>query len=817
MFGNLLPVGPLPVPPIVLLILLLAFVSLAAGIALALFLRDEESGGEIEALDNPGSDQQPGDQQAEPSTEESPVNDGDIPSGNVLDEPSERQKSALAPGYVQEDPENHEHLQLNQTFTREYFVSGWPENFKAGFMEDFFTQSGLNIDVSISIDPVEKTNALPELKEAIGQLRADKDRLQEAGQYEAAEDKDRILKEHQTLRNAVRDRGKRMVDAGFYLTVEAPSKDALDDVSDEVEETLEDKGFTLTLKKKDQEDTHRSVSPISVDEIQMKRSMADEHIAAMFPFVGSTILQEGGIPLGENAQNRTPIIYDRFTHGNGYNWLTIGNIGAGKSFSTKTHHVRRRARDDDTILIWLDPLEGFAGPTEALNGNHILVGGSRGLNPLEIEPVPEDVLEENPQLDPGSAKLKDLKSFFESLWEMRGGDDGLGELWNTLESDIRDAYLEKGIDLNDPSTFHKENPTIRDNLIPVLLNHVVDVQSNSAIHDLLSGRDDYDIQDIIDTEGMETAFEEERRRAVKLLLAMQPFAEGGAMDHLGGESEINIKDEDIVWLDLQLQEGRDTLGLMMKLLFSSVYERAKTTDKNVIFAIDEAKYIMEDKSALSFLETRTRHSRHHNLSIQLITQTVDEFFVHEDAAKAIADNCAHKLIFKTEGLTDDHASKIGMNPRQAAFARNAKEGDKERGYSEGVLGISGRGWTPIHISASDTEAAIVDWEPGQPASELPGMGEIDEIPEAVEHLTKQLQRQYQQNVQARVHKERGIPEVTIHTDEGEEVTYVDREQLFDEDGNVVDLAEELGIEVENIETPTPKPDGGTDPSETTDT
>jgi len=69
----------------------------------------------------------------------------------------------------------------------------------------------------------------------------------------------------------------------------------------------------------------------------------------------------------------------------------------------------------------------------------------------------------------------------------------------------------------------------------------------------------------------------------------------------------------------------------MQLLISLVYERAKETDKEVVFVIDEARYIMQDAASLAFLETVFRHHRHHDLSIRLITQTVDEFFEHAES------------------------------------------------------------------------------------------------------------------------------------------------------------------------------------------
>jgi len=64
---------------------------------------------------------------------------------------------------------------------------------------------------------------------------------------------------------------------------------------------------------------------------------------------------------------------------------------------------------------------------------------------------------------------------------------------------------------------------------------------------------------------------------------------------------------------------------MMQVLFNAVYERAKGTDKRVIFAIDEAHYLLNDSASLGYLETAVRHSRHYDLSLQFITQTSGEF------------------------------------------------------------------------------------------------------------------------------------------------------------------------------------------------
>jgi type IV secretory pathway VirB4 component len=129
--------------------------------------------------------------------------------------------------------------------------------------------------------------------------------------------------------------------------------------------------------------------------------------------------------------------------------------------------------------------------------------------------------------------------------------------------------------------------------------------------------------------------------AIWLLDQLRPFVPGGGFENLGRQSEFDIENERVVYLDMTEQGGciGGHTSLLMELLISLVYERAKETDKRVVFVIDEARYLMKDAATLDYLETIFRHHRNHDLSIRLITQTVDEFLDH-DVAKIILDQCA---------------------------------------------------------------------------------------------------------------------------------------------------------------------------------
>jgi hypothetical protein len=270
---------------------------------------------------------------------------------------------------------------------------------------------------------------------------------------------------------------------------------------------------------------------------------------------------------------------------------------------------------------------------------------------------------------------------------------------------------------------------------------------------------------------------------------MEAFLEGNALANLGRESEFEFGEEEVIWLDLQQQEGRGGLGLMMNLLFSAVYERGKQSDKNIIFAIDEARYIMRDKAALQFLEQAVRHSRHYDLSIQFITQTIDEFFQH-DEAKAIADQCDHKLFFHTEGLDADIADKVNMNEVGAKFARNATPGDEDTGYSEAVFGVADEGWYPIHIRAMDEEAAVVDLDPeAEIQKALPGMGDDEEIHPRVEAIRDHLIDKHTETTGEEIAPV--VPETEVQTESGQD-SVVDVSALDEKETTVYDVVDTEG-------------------------
>lgn len=153
--------------------------------------------------------------------------------------------------------------------------------------------------------------------------------------------------------------------------------------------------------------------------------------------------------------------------------------------------------------------------------------------------------------------------------------------------------------------------------------------------------------------------------------------------------------------------GTTETSLMMTVLFTIVYERAKTTDERVVFAIDEAHYLFRDETALAFLETAVRHSRHYDMSIQFITQTGGEFTLTPET-QTIANLCSLRQLHFVDEADEKLADWFDLSERQIGWVRTAKAGDDEDGYSEALLGIDEEGWFPLRVRASPVEAELLD-------------------------------------------------------------------------------------------------------------
>lgn len=594
-------------------------------------------------------------------------------------------------------------VERGNAWVKTMFISDWPDNAQPGVLDMITTYPSANVDVSIHASPRPQQQAVGQFENALRELQTEEQTKRETGDPSVSTTQ-RRMREHQEILTQVTEGSQSVFDVSMYLTIRAETRERVERVARRIKTELEKKQLTAKAIAHRQDDGMTSASPVAKDVLardvpDVATPMLGRAVGSLFPFSATTILEESGILYGWHATTESPVMVDRYARPNGYNIFTAGIIGAGKSFSTKLHLLRHLAKERDTILIMIDPLEGFKELAEALDAERVVVGGQRGINPMEIRETPQRVIDEDGEVDPFNQRFSTVMSFLESFF--RTVSDAGGGLEKheraVLGEAVREAYRRKGI-TQDPSTHRNESPTITD-----VISILAEIDEDAAA--FLSAAESDDAP-----EPTERYVDRWETAASDLRIAMRPF-QSGQYQNLSGESDVDLHDAKVTYLDLQQGEGEREMGLMMQMLLDTVYQRAKNTDKKVILCIDEAHYMMQaggdDQSGLDWLERLTRHSRHHDLSLHLVTQKASDFLVNE-TAKTIADNCSQKIIHRLPGLSDEHAEALGLSEREAEFVRRAKPGTRERGWSHALLDVQDGATIPIKVSALSAEAEIID-------------------------------------------------------------------------------------------------------------
>jgi type IV secretory pathway VirB4 component len=630
----------------------------------------------------------------------------------LLDDIAESHKTVTAPAAIEWETRA---ARVGEQWTTTLYIADYPDYPNDGYLSELFEMTDVQFDLTAHITPKNQERARNELQDIADDLQVDADLEQSVRSAYLQERANEAAATYKAVEN-----GANVFDQGMFITVRADEKEELRDAVQKVKSALRDDPANLTPKTAicRQDLALQSAAPIGDNEFGRTSIALGGAVGALLSSPhNATILEEGGVEFGIHKDNQSPVVIDPFARDNGYAMFTVGDTGSGKSFSSKQNFIRSIEQSKDRIGIILEPLNNWAGVAEALDAKRITVGGTLGLNPLEIRETPEHVQRAmGEDASPFNEKLDDAMSFLTNFFALRG--ISLGDRRTTLELALKRAYKRNGI-TDDISTHDNPSPTIRD-MMDVFEDMVDDPEEFVVRSDEEAGKIKED--------------------ATWLLDQLRPFENDGRHANLGQESDFDIRDEKVIYLDLAQQEGSvdSSTALTMQLLISLVYERAKVSEKEVVFYIDEARYIMQDAASLAFLETVFRHHRHHDLSIRLVTQTVDEFFEHAES-EAILDQCAVKQFHRLDGMDEEWADEFGLNYAQMRFVQDAVPGNEDAGFSEALVGVDGE-WRGIKVKAMPKEKQVIDFDPtSQVRSSLPGAGdeavdtEMQEFQEELEH------------------------------------------------------------------------------------
>lgn len=485
-----------------------------------------------------------------------------------------------------------------------------------------------NTKVVMHVKPVDKYKAIKRIDKCIGEMATKQIIADKASEANSAETHEETMN---ALLDSLQTENESLLDV--TLTITAYNYLNSENYKKSVRRAMLTENFKPSTLYGLQIEGFKSatVSPVCTLK-NHERGINSSSLAAVFPFVRTCVLDEGGILLGENKNNGYPFIFNLWKRGNLYqnsNAMIIGKSGSGKSFFLKNLILNEWA--NGTRVIVLDPEAEYLTLTRNLSGSIIDVGNAREgrINPFHIYKI---LTEDGTPADPKvtfNTHLKMLESFFKIV--LADAPVDVIEIINNL---VVETYARMGITENtDCSAFPADYFPLFSDLLETLQERKV-------------------------KESMDDLTKRDMRTAE---LFLKKFVTGRYSDIWNAPSTLKTS-ADIIDFDFQslfANKNNVVANAQMLLIFRFIEQEvinARERNKNganlhSMIVCDEAHLFIDPKYpiALDFFYSMSKRIRKYNGSFIPATQNIADWNVNEELrgkTSAIIKNSQYNFIFK---------------------------------------------------------------------------------------------------------------------------------------------------------------------------
>ncbi len=542
-------------------------------------------------------------------------------------------------------------IQLGSIFARTIFVVTYPRYISVGWSSPIINLNH-TFDVGMFFYPVKSEVILKQLKKKVGVLEA---QIMADSEKGAPRDpiRETALRDIEKLRDDLTQGTEHFFQFAFYVTLYAPSREALDKITEEVESIFATKLIYTKKVLFQAEQGFNSTLPLGNDELMITFNMNSSPIASSFPFISSDVTSDNGVLYGINRHNNSLILFDRFSLQNA-NMVVFATSGAGKSYAVKLEILRSLMLGVEVIVI--DPEMEYKHLSDAVGGTYVNISlaSDSKINPFDL---PRAVGEEVSSEDIIRSAVITVKGLIRiMLGQVTTEEDSL------IDRALLETYAKKdivpGVDLT------KVEPPIMQDFADVL-------------------------------EGMEGTKD--------IVIRIKKYTEGTFAGLLNSPTTVDVKNQLVIFSVRDLEDELRPMAIYT--IVNYIWNVVRSERKKRILTIDEAWWLMQHEDSAKFIFALVKRCRKYYLGVTTITQDVNDF-LRSPYGQAIVNNSALQLLMKQSPAAVEQIAKTFLLTQGERYLL------LEAGVGEGIF-FAGPKHAAIKVVASYTEDQLITTDPKQ--------------------------------------------------------------------------------------------------------
>jgi len=607
---------------------------------------------------------------------------------SLLERGAEEIAQRIAPSAVVFD---ESYFRLDDTYCRVIYLQNWPVDVEPNWLRDLY-QWQRAIDISIYYQP------LP-VKPLLGKLRGKSAREQAEIDKDAREgnqpDYQRIqrMEDAMELQNMLQRGETKPFQVSFQVMIRAESLGELNELTQQVEKTLDARQGNMRCASLRQRDALLSVMPYGrnyISDAYTTRNMHTHAAMYTFPLANADLSHPDGIWYGINMMTNSNVILDRFRLQSPHA-IVLGASGSGKSYAIKLEALR--ALMDNYPVMVVDPEGEFERMCASVGGQFITISPSSNdrINALDFSAIADGTE------DQLTSKIMSVLKLTGSM--MNPGGEGFGmnaEQVQILEALLRAMYADFGY-TQDPRTQlpGSEGGYCQPDRMPVFSDFRARIQRH-----LDDNEHDLQVQ----------------QQLRPVVAALGPYCAGGMFAGLFDQkTTVDLKAQLVVFniRELTRDEHLMRLGMhtVLDFLWNSIMNRKQMLSGQPRFLyVDEAHVMMRSPESAQFLEDLLRRARKFNVACTIISQSPEDFIRPDrPQGRAIFDNSSMQIVMRLKRRALDILQDLlGLDDSEVDLLATQETG------AGMIFAMNDRAWVSMG-TASPAEHVMITTDPAEVA------------------------------------------------------------------------------------------------------